>query len=314
MVAERSGNETVSENRVRPQNGKDASLNREKRRTMPQIFAPALARMRAQAGDWLAPEPFQEYVARHGFKVRGTAPYISIQSFADLSRELAAERTMVFRLGASSGRRHTDFALARAVDGWNDYFLFDEELFAGQSPQELPVDWQSERLFPFLTIPKLTETSHVNLALAAGVLAAALDLDPSAVSIPATGKGAYSFTVRPHDRLTAAWPHRAGQVEIDSVFTTSKAGCKTLFVIEAKAGRRLSSLPKYKLVYPLLAVADRIPAEFEIVPVYLRIIETPSFFRFHIAACHFPDPRRTQTFVNQLEISYVKVIDLTKSS
>ena len=277
------------------------------------IFVPALERLWAEVRDWLEPEPFQEYVAKHGLTVRGTAPYISVQSFSHLARELVEERVMVFRLGASTRSRHTDFALARVVKDWNDYFLFDEEIFADLQPEKIVVDWRSPRLFPFLTIPKLTETSHVNLALASGVFEKALGIDPGGISIPATGKGCYDFIVRPHARLDAEWHHRAGQVEIDSVFTTSTSGRKTLFVIEAKSGRALSSLPKYKLVYPLLAVADRIPEDFDIVPVYLRIIETPACFRFHVAACRIPNPRQTRTCINQLTVNQTRIIELPKT-
>jgi len=277
------------------------------------IFIPALERLRAEGKGWLEPEPFQDYAAMHELAVRGTAPYISVQSFSHLAGELVDERVMVFRLGASTRSRHTDFALVRVVEDWKDYFLFDEEIFADLEPEKIEVDWRSPRLFPFLTIPKLTETSHVNLALASGVFEKALNIDPGGISIPATGKGCYDFIVRPHARLDAEWNHRAGQVEIDSVFTTSASGRKTLFVIEAKSGRKLSSLPKYKLVYPLLAVADRIPEDFEIVPVYLRIIETPACFRFHVAVCRIPDPRRNSACINQLEVKQARIIELSKA-
>ena len=57
--------------------------------------------------------------------------------------------------------------------------------------------------------------------------------------------------------------HNRGQVEIDSLFIGRRRGEDVLFLLEAKQSDR--SLAKHKLVYPALAVADKVPADIAIV-------------------------------------------------
>jgi hypothetical protein len=219
---------------------------------------------------------------------------------------------MVFRLGSMEGQRYTNFALVRIVEGWNDYFIFDSELFEGIDVEKIPTNWNSESIFPFATVPKLTETSHVNLALVSGVFEKALNLDSNSVSIPATGRGSYSFSVRPHNKLSAIWRHESGQVEIDSIFLARRLGKKILFVVEAKSGDYPSSLPKYKLAYPLLSIATTVPEEYDIIPVYLRIQELDTSFRFYLTECSFPDPRIGVSHINELTAKTSRVVEINR--
>lgn len=276
------------------------------------VFSSALDSMDGEREYWRNPEPFQEYVSRNGISVKGTARYISVQSFSDLAPELRENKVMVFRLGSTPGLKHTNFALARVVVGWDDYFMFDEELFGNSGIEKMSTDWRSDAIFPFSAVPKLTETSHVNLALAGGVFEKALNLDASSVLVPATGRGRYSFRVRPNARLNASWSHKAGQVEIDSLFVARRLDKKILFVVEAKSGDYPGSLPKHKLVYPVLSVAERVPEEFDIVPVYIRIQESDTFFRFNVAECSFPDPRKGVAHINELKPKASRVVEIEK--
>ncbi|MFC1708313.1 hypothetical protein ACFL59_16090, partial [Planctomycetota bacterium] len=82
---------------------------------------------------------------------------------------------MVFRLGSPPGSRTTSFALARAVDGWGDYFLFDDELF-GDVDTKTFSPTSSDDLLAYQLLPVLTERSVVNLAVASGLLDEALRL------------------------------------------------------------------------------------------------------------------------------------------
>lgn len=158
--------------------------------------------------------------------------------------------------------------------------------------------------------PKPSETSLVNLGLASGVLAEALDLDTSgALPPPATGRSTFTFEFRPHSECAETVTHRKGQVEIDTLFAERRNGELTLFVLEAKTGSR-ASLAKHKLVYPVLAIAENVPRAIELVPVYLRCRQTEGNITFGVAECQLPDPRDRVTGVNELEVSRSRVIEL----
>jgi hypothetical protein len=214
-------------------------------------------------------------------------------------------------LGSRKSEKGTYFALASTKNGWQDYFLFNQEVFADSPGQEIQIDWCDERFYSFSVIPTLTETSYVNLALAAGVFEKALDLESNSIAIPATGRGSYSFKVRPHSHLGAVWEHLSGQVEIDSLFVGSQRGQKTLFIVEAKVGKYATSLAKHKLMYPWLAIEKGISADYRIVPLYLLIDEDSERIRFSIAECVVLDHDEAPS-VNNLVHKHSSSIDLIK--
>jgi hypothetical protein len=142
------------------------------------------------------------------------------------------------------------------------------------------------QLFVFTLLPKFTETSLVNLAMASGLLSHALQLDYEALpSAPATGQGTYSFTFSPHADLNVTWAHTRGQVEIDAAFIAKREGNETLFVVEAKAGDEFDSLAKHKLLFPALALRNGIPEYMPLVPVYIRALRRSDGFHFYVAEC-----------------------------
>lgn len=250
------------------------------------VFSRAIERMATTGSAFHAPMSFQAYLTEAGLRAADTARHISVQSLADLNPELREAGIMVFRLGVPPGGKHTHFALARALSGWGDYFVLDHDVFAQMSPTLHCSLTDSAPLQAFSLLPKFTETSLVNLAVASGLLAKALSLDSNSLpSVPATGQGTYSFPFTPHSEIpTGEWQHIAGQVEIDAVFVGSRAGQKTVFVVEAKAGPP-ASLAKHKLAYPIWALHAALPASVSVVGVYLRSYQIETALHFLVAEC-----------------------------
>ena len=277
---------------------------------MAGLFSKAIDQLNSENAEFSNPRVFQEYVSECGFSAKNTAQHISIQTYSQLDPQLRSEDLMVFRLGASSGEKGTRFALVKAKTGWSDYFLFDEEIFASCPEKSIEVDWKDDHLMSFSAIPKLTETSHVNLALVSGVFEEALKIE-TRISIPATGQGTYNFSVKPHNQLEAKWDHISGQVEIDSIFSGIRNGRRCLFILEAKSGRKLDSLAKHKLMYPILAIAPQVSAEYTIVPVYLRIKEDAGSIRFYVAECQAPG-NGSEIFINSLQCETACIVTISK--
>ena len=67
------------------------------------------------------------------------------------------------------------------------------------------------------------------------------------------------------------------------VFSRPKNG-GLFFVLEAKTNSN-TTLSKHKLVYPILSIANSVPLDIKIVPVYMKSIEHKEFFEFKIAEC-----------------------------
>jgi hypothetical protein len=218
---------------------------------------------------------------------------------------------MVFRLGNKEGSRNTQFAIARAVGGWSDYFLLDDEVFANVLPKPFIPTVPYSTLYTFMLLPAFTETSVVNLALASGLLAHALDVEPAyAPSVPATGQSVFSFPVRPHSKLDANWLHQRGQVEIDALFVARRRSKDTLFLVEAKCGSQFGSLAKHKICYALAAVRTRLPENVDVCPIYLRVVKQSSQLNFWIAECSFPI-RGAQAFsIDEIRITNVSALSL----
>lgn len=205
------------------------------------------------------PMSFRKYIEYYKLP-RGTmpAPNISIDSITQLDRSLRMNSMMVFRLGSPKGERHTHFALVKSINSLeSDYFILDRDTFEHNETELFVPTVTYMQLFPFMLLPQFTETSMVNFCIASGLLSHAFSLDSGEIlSIPATGQSNYSFKVRPHSLIDAVWDHTKGQVEIDAIVTAKRNEKPTLFLIEAKAGKKYDSLAKHKLMYPYLALLD----------------------------------------------------------
>lgn len=282
---------------------------------MDSVFEPALTALNESDQQVYGPTSFRDYVSTHDVDTTGRTPrYISVDALDELSPALRDAGVMVLRTGSAPDGTGTAFLLVDGPNGLDDYFLIDDEIFDGQPAETVPSLVEHDRLLSFAVLPTLSETSLVNLGLASGVLSHALDLDTTgALAPPATGRSTFTFDLRPHSDLEPIITHRNGQVEIDTLFAERRNGETTLFVIEAKTGTR-NTLANHKLVYPLLAIADNIPSNITITPVYLRCRQANDTITFDIAECTYPDPRDNLPGVNELEVTRSRVIELETTS
>lgn len=276
------------------------------------VFEPALDEMRECGSPIYGPTSFRDYVSTHDLNASVRTPrYISIDSLSELDPELREANVMTLRMGSAPTGSGTQFLLVKAPDKVEEFYLIDDRLFDEEEivHYQSPVD--QERLLSFHLLPTLSETSLVNLALASGVLSDALELDETgSLMPPATGRSTFTFDVRPHSAYDKTFKHRTGQVEIDTLFAEKRNGETALFVIEAKTGRQHSTLAKHKLVYPTLALADSVPPEIDIIPLYMRCIQENDQLYFKILECVLPDPRETIPGIDELEADESQTIRL----
>ena len=249
------------------------------------VFSKAVAKMEEDGSAFYGPESFKSYLQRHELKAN-TPDFVSVDSIDRLCPSLRKNNTMVFRLGKHEGRG-TSFGLAKAPTGnLTDYFLNDEQCLSGTNAQLFLPAVSMRDLFPFQLLPKLTETSLVNLAVGSGLLHRALGLENSGRGVvPATGQSTFTFQFRPRPDLSDPWVHQKGQVEVDAIFTASRDGKEALFLVEAKKGDPSGDLAKHKLVYPAAALRASIPDYMPIVPVYLKSWADSGDRHFLVAEC-----------------------------
>ena len=251
------------------------------------MFTAALEELNSSGSSVSKPESFKEYCKRTAQTVPRDVPArISAQTLSSLDRELRKAQVMVFRLGSPPGAKTTQFGLARTVHDWSDYFLIDEHVFADVQTQAFIPTSTYRDLYAFSLIPRFTETTMVNFALASGLLREALSLDETP-SIPVTGRSTYTFSFCPRLAKDTSWTHHSGQVEIDGAFTARRNGRDCLFIVEAKHGEP-DSLAKTKLLYPYLALRPQVPEAMPIVLVYLRATSTPNGITYRISECSTP--------------------------
>ncbi|MBE0364123.1 hypothetical protein PULV_a1689 [Pseudoalteromonas ulvae UL12] len=233
------------------------------------------------------PTSFKEYAKLNYTGSYSTAPSISVDSLKKLPNNLTNNNTMVLRLG-NPDNKGTLFSLVKAANSIDDFFFNDHRLFASLTPELFLPNVSIRSLFAFQLLPKVTETSIVNLALASGLLAEALRIDTDKhVMIPATGQSTFTFSFKPRADIETTLDHINGQVEIDAVFVGKRDGKEHLFIVEAKHGETFDSLAKHKLFYPLLSLLPKIPKAMPVVPVYLRTIKSAEHtgIDFYIAEC-----------------------------
>lgn len=273
---------------------------------MLSVFSPILKSLELANQEVSEPISFLKYIKEQGLKARGTATHISVQSYQNLDPLLKEKGWMVYRLGSRAEAKGTHFGLIKINGNWSQHFFFDSEVFKNASCQKLTPDWSSDTLLAFSSIPSLTETSYVNLALALNLFEKFVELEVIEQSIPATGRGNYSFSVQPSNlKPEIKWQHQSGQVEIDSVFVANYLGQKHLVIVEAKTSKRFDSLAKYKLAYPALAIRET--SDLPILPVYLRIIESSKSLDFFVGICK-PVKKTKPLFIDDLQIELSKKI------
>lgn len=274
---------------------------------MNRIFEPLICELESQDCRFSEPQSFLEYVKRNGFKSDDTAKCISIQQISSLSSDLKEYGYTVFRLGSRKEKKGSFFALAKLQEplNWSEYFLIDQQIFNGVESEVFLPNVSIRQLFAFDLLSKLTENSLINLAISSGLMASALDIETSeSLAAPASGQGSFSFSVRPSYSAEITWLHENGQVEIDALFVGRRNGKEVLFIIESKNSANFGSLAKHKLIYPVLAVSEKVPKNIPIVPVYLRTIKSPGkrFIDFYIAECTEMNRQLSSFPINSLEV------------
>lgn len=250
---------------------------------------------------YFGPKEFLTYCREINFTPKGTtAQYISLDFYEKLPKELKDHEVMVLRMG---GGQKTNFVLFKTNNNLKNFFLHDEEIFSGVVSRTFMPQVEMRELIPYYLMPTRSETTFVNFALSTGVFHKALGLDGNTkITMPATGKSTFSFDVKVHSSINYTFQHQTGQVEIDGIFLGQRNGEDCLFVLEAKNSTTNSSLSKHKLVYPILSVAQSVPQDIHIIPVYMKSIEHDEFFEFKIAECEFSDPRIDLKAIDELRL------------
>lgn len=233
------------------------------------------------------PQSFKRFLASEGLQTSKRTPeIISINGLSDLQPELRENSYTILRLGKPDDDKTTQFSLVK-LPSLSDGFFLDQPIFDSAGIGNFIPETSLRSLYPYHLLPKLTESSLLNLALSSGILAEALDIDPGInLGFAAGGNTSYTFDFHPLSTSPIAVKHNRGQVEIDSMFVARRQGQECLFVIEAKVGVGDRSLAKQKLLYPALGLRDLAPNWLVVVPVYLRIIKDGSDnYVFNMAEC-----------------------------
>jgi hypothetical protein len=261
------------------------------------IFDLALTRLDQSGQDFYGPVDFSTYKREVGFGGADTAASVSINAFEKgFPQNLKSAGVMVLRLGSDPVGKGgtTQFILNRVRTDWNDFFLFDRDLLGQLEPRFFLPNVSERSLFPFRLLPRMVESSFVNLGLASGLVQEFLGIQIDQQNVPATGQSTFTFDFLVHSDSVRSFHHHKGQVEIDSLICGRRADRECLFVIEAKHSREIrdlsdSSLPKHKLIYPLAAIASRsdVGSHITLVPVYMRTWYSKAGLNFLIAECSY---------------------------
>jgi hypothetical protein len=276
---------------------------------MARVFQSVIEEMLRHEQCVSTPRSFQTYLSEIGIKASNTPTYISVQSFDDLKPELKENHLMVFRLGKSTEDSGTQFALAKYSKDWSDFFIFDDA-YLDKAEDYGRANLDSSKLLAYRLLPSFTETSIVNFCIAAGLFNRVCHLNEDQLLAPATGNSTYSFDFLPTVTSKNSLAHRNGQVEIDAIFNGKRRNKDIIIVVEAKVSKKVSSLPKHKLVYPVLAIAQKIPTDFDIVPIYLRAVAKPGGFHLYFLECEIPDPRDSLISIDSLKVKRTSHIEL----
>lgn len=285
-------------------------------------WGPALEELKESADNVFGPISFNGYLESHGMDSARfrTASQISINDRSDLAPALANTDTVVLRLGRVPGERSTQFALVR-MPGQLSAFFLDEET----EPSKQPKSWDmrsggeavdrldqadQDILDAYRLLPTFSETSLVNLALSAGVVSDALNLDPQSIgAAPATVSTTFDFEFTPDESIDALLSHNAGQVEIDAIAVSRRNGKRLLLILEAKTGS-MGAIPKHKLAYPVFALSSEAHYFDEVVPVFLRANHDGETIRYEIYECDEPQTSTGQNCLTALSVNSRTTYDL----
>ncbi len=257
------------------------------------VFDAAISELKPDKLSHFGPISFSEYRKEQGVvSSKNTASYISGDSLDLLDPALRQAGCMVLRLGRASKTGSTQFAVARVPgESPKSFFLEDRELFDEQPIRTFVPEAKLKDLFPYNLFSRWNERAATQLGFVTGLFAEALELDDSGLGlVPVGGNSVYTFSYFVDDSYRVSLTHDSGQVEVDGLFVAKRGGKDIVFVMEAKLGRAFSSVAKHKLVYPVLGILPKVPADFEVVPVYVRIQQVGSLLTYNVAECSLPKP------------------------
>jgi len=251
------------------------------------IFQNAIESINDSNHEFYGPKSFLDYLSENNLSEKSTAQHISVDSYEKLNGTLRENKLMVLRLGSQPDSRGTSFILTKTQNNWNDFFIFDRDLIADKDPSIFIPETSQRELYPFQLLPKLTETSMVNLAIGSGLLSRALEIDEySSSTMFATGQSTFTFEFQLRENSQQKLHHVNGQIEIDGLFLGRKNNNEKLILVEAKHGvNQGQSLAKHKLFYPYKALESSIPDYFSIMPVYIKSWEENKVLHFLITEC-----------------------------
>ena len=293
-------------------------------------WEPALRSLQDSSDSIYGPESFIGYLrdTDQDPNQYRTAAELSIDTRTELSNRLEKEDTMVLRLGRSTDRTGTQFALLNAPNQLDDFFINESE-FTPSSRQTL--DYSSggndtldlkqsakDMLEVYRTLPTFSETSFVNFALSTGIISRALDLNSEQIgTAPTTVASTFDFEFEPHPNQPTVVHHNNGQIEIDALIMTRRNGKRVLLVIEAKRGSPLD-LAKHKLAYPALAARKSLSLSVDhILPVYIRATSVNDAIQYSIYECTDIPAGETEPSLAGLQVAddhhYEVIIDQSES-
>ncbi|MWC31084.1 DUF6997 domain-containing protein [Paenibacillus sp. MMS18-CY102] len=257
-----------------------------------EMFEPALLHMKNMDNAVFGPYSFLNYLRDNNIpNISATPEAISIDSYEKLHQSAKDNSAMIMRLGQAPGSKGTQFALVKVKGKLKDFFLIDDSIFETELTEYVPED-NVVQLKVFSLLPSLTENSYVNIGFSSGLISFALGVDQVKPIFPPTScSSTFTFKFRPHSSISDEFIHSKGQVEIDAMFIEKRNNIDTLFIVEAKSDSIHRSLAKHKLLYPILGIAENVPLEIPIVPVYVKIKTSSMGIHFHVVECSIPDPR-----------------------
>lgn len=282
--------------------GVEGSMNTsQKHLGLSKLFEPAINSMQNKEIAVFGPVSFIDYLMNNNLpKIGATPEAISIDSYEKLHQSAKENSTMIMRLGQSQASKGTQFALVKVQGRIADFFLIDELIFNSEGIEYFP-KVNNVQLKAFSLLPSLTENSYINLGFSSGLISFALGVDQvKPIFPPASCSSTFTFKFKPHSLIDDEFIHNRGQVEIDALFIEKRNNVDTLFVVEAKSDSTHKSLAKHKLLYPVLSIADKVPPEMPIVPVYIKIKTSSLGIHFHVTECSVPDPRRKTIAYDEL--------------
>ena len=181
------------------------------------------------------PQTFKGFLASQDLRTSKRTPeIISINGISDLQPELRENSYTILRLGIPDDAKTTQFSLVKLAS-LSDGFFLDQPIFDSAVIGNFIPETSLRSLYPYHLLPKLTESSLLNLALRSGILAEALNIDPGI-------KLEFALEGIPPIRLISIHCHiiyrcsaQSWTVEIDSMFVARRQGQECI-VIEAKIG------------------------------------------------------------------------------